>query len=87
MRKRIGAGILLLPLLALLTGCGGVGDKSMEMSIIYAVTAILSFVLFVGYCTLIRQRMLWFVVLFASVLVVNVGYFALSVSDTLEAAL
>lgn len=87
MRKRIGAGILLLPLLALLTGCGGVGDKSMEMSIIYAVTAILSFVLFVCYCTLIRQRMLWFVVLFASVLVVNVGYFALSVSDTLEAAL
>lgn len=87
MRKRIGNSILLLPLVALLSGCSGVGDKSMEMSIIYAVAAILSLALLIGYCTLIRKRMLWFVVLFASVFVVNVGYFALSVSDTLQAAL
>lgn len=85
MRKKIAAGIS-LPALLLLNGCG-VGDKALGMSVIYAVVAVLSLLLLVGYCTLIRRRRLWLVVLFASVFVVNVGYWLLSVSTTLDAAL
>lgn len=86
MKKTPLAGLLLL-LPLLLTGCSPVGSKAMEMSIIYGAMALLSLILLVCYCALIRKRTLWLAVLFVSVFVVNTGYFGLSVSETLEAAL
>ena len=78
----------LLPvLLILLTSCGAVGDKSASMSIIYGITAIMSLLLLIGYCVFIKKRDVWFLLLFASVFVVNTGYFTLSISRTIEEAL
>lgn len=59
----------------------------MELKIIYGVIAVISLILIAGYSILIRKRELWFVLLYVSVFVVNIGYFALSVSGTLEEAL
>lgn len=74
-------------LLSLLSGCGTIGDKSTSVSVIYAVTAFLSLILLIGYCISVKQKDKWFYLLFSSVLVVNVGYFILSVADTLDSAL
>lgn len=76
----------LIPAL-LLTGCNAIGDKAGSLSMIYGVAAVLSFVLLVGYCVVEKKRNIWYLLLFSSILVVNVGYFALSVSKGLEAAL
>ena len=71
----------------LLSGCGSVGDKSTSISVIYGVVAALSFVLLVGYFTLIRKKTAWFILLFVMITVVNCGYFGLSVSVNLDQAL
>ena len=83
--------LYLLPILGLLVltqaGCSPIGQKAASLSIIYAAAAILSFLLLIGYCCLVTKRDPWFLLLFASVFVVNAGYFCLSVSSTLEEAL
>ncbi len=71
----------------LLTGCISIGNKSMSMSVIYGVTAVLSLLLFIGYCSLLKKKDGWFLLLFSSVFVVNTGYLCLSLSKTLEEAL
>jgi len=71
----------------LLTACDKVGEKSASLTVMYGVMAVLSLLLFAGYCFCIKEKERWFFVLFASVAVVNSGYFALAVSQTLEAAL
>lgn len=76
---------LFLPFL--LSGCNSIGDKSTSTSVIYAVTVFISLILLIGYCVLVKQKDKWFYLLFSSVLVVNMGYFALSASKTLEWAL
>jgi len=79
----IAANFSLLPLLA---GGSMVGNKSGNLSIIYAVAALLSLLILIGYiCS--KKKNSWFVMLFSSVLVVNVGYYALALSQNLEAAL
>ena len=78
--------ILFLPLLFFI-GCGTTGKKDTSISLIYAAMAICSFFLLVGYCYFIRKRNFWFLLLFSSVLIVNIGYFALAVSNTIETAL
>ena len=69
-----------------MSGCGPVGSKSMSLSVIYAAIAVLSLILFVGYCILIKERLSWFYLLFGSVAVVNTGYLALSLADSLQTA-
>ena len=69
------------------TACGTIGDKSTSLSAIYCIAAILSLILLVVYCCIAKKRELWFLLLFISVLVVNAGYFALSVSKGLGEAL
>lgn len=76
-----------LLLLLMLSGCNTVGNKTASMTIIYGAASVLSLLLLVGYCCFIKKRELWFLLLFASVFVVNTGYFTLSVSHTLEEAL
>lgn len=69
------------------SGCGMIGEKAASMSIIYGTVAAFSFVLLASYLILIYKKEFWFTFLFSSVFVVNSGYFLLSTSKTLEAAL
>lgn len=77
----------LLFVIFVLTGCGAIGTKTTSISIIYGTTAILSLLLLIVYCYLIYSKDIWFLLLFSSVLIVNVGYFCLSISTVLEEAL
>ena len=70
-----------------LTGCGLVGEKSGSPAFIYAITAVLSLLLLIGCNILIRKKKFWFITLFSSVLVVNIGYTLLAISSNLEMAL
>jgi len=60
---------------------------NVNMSIAYAVTTLLSLLLAGGYCVLLKKKDIWVLFLHACVVVVNLGYFALSISKTLEEAL
>ena len=84
MKKLHMAALFLLPLL--LTGCA-VGDKAGTAVLIYGAAAVLSLLLLTGCCFLDWKKSPWFLVLFTSVLVVNGGYFWLSVSGSLGSAL
>lgn len=57
------------------------------ISIVYILAAVCSLLSLVAYCILIKNKFTWFWVLFASISVVNLGYFVLSISKTLEEAL
>jgi len=74
-------------LLFSLCGCSIIGEKNMSLSVIYAVTAILSLALLGSYCSLTKNKDLWFLLLLSSVFVVNVGYLTLSLSTTVSEAL
>ena len=78
--------LCLLPIL-FLSSCNSIGDKTTSMSIIYLATTILSLIMLLGYFFSIKKKDVWFIVLFISVFVVNVGYFSLSISNTLNEAL
>ena len=70
-----------------LSGCHATGSKSTSLSVIYGITAGLALCLLIGYCCAVKKKDRWFLLLFASVLVVNIGYYALAVSQDLETAL
>ena len=57
------------------------------MIITYAIMAIMATILLIGYIMLVRQKEPWLLLLYICVTVVNVGYFLLSVSKTVEFAL
>ena len=77
-----------LPLMMLLlTGCGHIGEKAASMSVIYGVAAALSLILLVIYCSTVKKRDPWYLLLFVSIMVVNIGYFALAISQGLGEAL
>jgi len=78
---------LLAALLLCLSGCNMAGDKTTNLSMIYGTAAILSLLVLAGYLCSVRKKDGLFVLLFSSVLVVNIGYYALSVSGTLPQAL
>lgn len=78
---------LLLTLMIALSGCGTAGEKVVGISVIYGVMAVFSLFLLIGYCYLVQKKDPWFLLLFSSVLVVNIGYSALAVSRTLGEAL
>ena len=87
MKKFLAVLPVLLLLLLSFTGCNVVGEKSGSPAFIYMAAAVLSLVLLVGCIYCVRTRRFWFVTLFSSVLVVNIGYTLLSVSTSLEMAL
>lgn len=86
MKKRF-MGLPLLLISLLLSGCNSTGDKSAGLPVIYGITAVLSALLLVGCCLVVRRKRHWFLLMFSSVLVVNIGYTCLSLSTCLEAAL
>ncbi|MBQ2759942.1 MAG: hypothetical protein IJE93_09260 [Clostridia bacterium] len=56
-------------------------------SIIYGITAVVALALVIGYLVSVKKKDTWLFLLFISVLLVNVGYFSISVSRILEEAL
>ena len=86
--RRSLAGLSTMSLvLLLLAGCGPIGEKTASLSVIYGAAAVFSLLLLVGYCCIADQKDNWYLLLFTSVLVVNSGYFALSISGSLGKAL
>ena len=57
------------------------------MIITYAIIAIISTVLLVGYFALVRKKEPWLLLLYVCVTVINVGYFLLSLSKTVQFAI
>lgn len=86
MKKLICSLALVLTTL-MLTGCTDGNTIITGASAVYAVMAGLSLLLLVSYCYLIQKKDSWFLLLFTLVTIVNVGYFSLSISTTLEEAL
>ena len=70
-----------------MSGCGASEGKTVDLTIIYGAAMAISLLLLIGYCTLAKKKQGLYVLLFASVAVVNAGYFWLAVSPTLEQAL
>jgi len=87
MRKEKIAVVALLFINVFLIGCDGIDSQSTSLSIIYGVTTIVALLLLVSYGALVHKKELWFLLLFSSVFIVNIGYFALSISKNLEEAL
>ncbi len=85
-RPFVGSSILLFLILGL-SGCSTVGSKNASQSLIYSIAAILSLLLLIGCCLLVRKKKIWLVLLFSSVFVVNIGYTLLAMSSCLELAL
>lgn len=56
------------------------------MIITYSVMALIALILLIGYCALVREKEPWLLLLYICVTIVNVGYFILSVSKTVELA-
>ena len=87
MKKTILLVAVLFMMLSFFSGCAPIGDKTMNISIIYGAMSVISLLLLIAYRFLIKKRTPWFYLLFSSVLIVNIGYFLLSASETLNTAL
>lgn len=87
MKKNLLCFLIGLLTILLLSGCDMIGLKSTNMAIIYIATAILSLLVLIAYCYMIPMKDMWFLLLFGSILVVNIGYLSLAISKTLEEAL
>ena len=84
--KKIFTFILLVAAL-LLCGCEAAEQKSLSISSLYAITSLLSVLLFTLYVLLAKKKIRWLTLLFVSVCIINCGYYFLSVSKTLSDAL
>ena len=66
---------------------GGTTAYSIRLSLVYGMVALLSLFLAAGYRFLAKNRERWLMLLFVAVWVVNMGYYCLSSSVSLEGAL
>lgn len=87
MTKKLSCIFCMLFSLISLSGCVSIGSKNASIPSVYGVIAAISLILLFCYCIFIKKKEIWFLLLFASVFVVNTGYFSLSVSSTLGEAL
>lgn len=87
MTKYFASSLFLLVLLLHLTGCSTLGSQNGSLAAIYFAASILAFILLMGCIFSVRQKRAWFITLFSSVFVVNVGYTFLAYSTSLEMAL
>ncbi len=87
MKKNMLSILIVLSAFFSLSGFTSTSEKTVSVAVVYGVTAVLSVCVFLVYLFGIRKKSPWFILLFSSVLVVNVGYFSLAVSRTLEEAL
>ena len=75
MKRNYGSILLMICMLFSLTGCGPIGDKTANMGILYGVTTLFALLLIIAYNSQIQKKDPWFLLLFSSVFVVNLGYF------------
>lgn len=61
--------------------------KTGNPSVIYGVLLALSFLMLLGYCLWIKQKNVWFILLYTAVFIVNGGYLGLSLAGDLDGAL
>lgn len=61
--------------------------NTVNMTVIYGVLALAAFLLMLGYWKLIREKEKWLQYLYIAVFGINAGYFFLSISSSLQAAL
>lgn len=87
MKNQLKRILLLFPLFCVMTGCGTIGSKSANISVIYGMIAVISLLLLVAYAALIHKKESWFLLLFSAVFLVDMGYVSISISKTLEEAL
>lgn len=87
MKKESITIVVLLLINVLLVGCNGLDSASTSLSIVYGFTTVAALLLLVAYGALVHKKELWFLLLFSCVFIVNLGYFALSISKSLEEAL
>lgn len=78
---------IFLPTQVLAASTDSSSKGTCSLPLIYGVVAFLSLLLLLGYGLFYRRKEPWFLVLFASVVVTNFGYFVLSVSGTLGEAM
>ena len=57
------------------------------MSVVYGITMAISLMMLIGYLSIIRKKDKWLLAVFIAVTIVNMGYFMLSLSKTVEFAL
>ena len=57
------------------------------ITIIYAIVTVISLLLLISYCGILKKRDIWLTMLYIAVFIVNAGYLSLSVSKTVEEAL
>lgn len=87
MKKSISCLILSLLTVFTLSGSSSVEGKTESLLGVYIATTIISLLVLVSYFIFIKKRNLWFILLFASIFIVNVGYLTIAISTTLEEAL
>ena len=87
MKKRYSIILTLLSIMIFLSGCAVTNEKTASVTIIYGVCTALSLVLLVCYSYAVRKKDVWFLLLFSAILLANIGYLSLSVSQNLEEAL
>ena len=87
MRKYLPIIVASLPLLFLLLSFEYIGEKATSISIIYNISAFIALTLFITYHLIVKNKNKWFYLLFGSVFIVNIGYYLLSVSTTVNQAI
>lgn len=70
-----------------LSGCRFIGSKSLNVSVLYFITTLLSIVTLLIYRLYVNKKDSWFFLLLISIIIVNIGYFGISISQTLNFAL
>lgn len=88
LRRAAFIGVLLLVFVTnVMAADAAAGMKTGNMSLLYGITSALALILLIGYCCIVRQKELWFILLYTAVFVVNLGYFTLSISGSLGEAM
>lgn len=87
MKKLICLAAVTAACLLLNTGCSIVGSLTVSASAAYGFAVICSLLIFAGYFCFVKKRDIWSILMFSSILVVNIGYLNLSLSGTLAGAL
>lgn len=60
---------------------------AISMTAIYGIAALLSLIIAIGYCSLVRKKEFTLILIHFSIFIVNTGYFLLAISKSLEEAL
>lgn len=87
MKRFLSTLSLLILSILCLSGCSGIGNEKASLSIVYASAAVISMILLIAYMCIVPKKNFWYIILFSSVFVVNIGYTILAVSANLEMAL